>query len=628
MKFTQRSRHRTTIIGMLFHSIQKLHLLQLLLLPANGFLDLSARTISTPLQSLEKITMLCASTVASSDNEKSVAATHHHCRNDDGDDKYTPKRRSLRRKIPYVESFEEQVARELWDKKPFHGVEHVVDTIIIGSRIDNGDTNNCDRNTTTKFHCTSILTPIKSAIPKSLHCHDDNPRPPPMVPSLSGYEDSFDLLYNRTKGDDVDPESDNNVAGTNIIGTASVAASPFAVIANNNETKKEKLNHFCLRVAYKGDDFCGWQTQLNNFEKPSVQRTLEEWLTELQNDQPLDAEKNAELKRTRRLEKRRAGDVSKNANTTYSHKMAAPNNNNNNNNRNSKLPKKIKWADLPVAGRTDSGVSAIGQLCRFRTYRKDLTTERIKTYLNNEKALNHPRISQSLRVTEITRVTKAFHPTFTTSCRAYAYVIDINSSSSSKADQPPMPGGAFAFDLLAEEGAARQVALLDGMLRTLEGKCLDYIGLSYGKVKTTNTLCTLYHARARLVEYEKISASAPAAGVQEHQQQVTQTTTAKAVCIELVGDRFLRRMVRLLVEASMRLVATADVNANDNDNAITNENENNGCGGDVERAKVKDEDNDVLLLLWKLIEKQDRSLVGRPAPPDGLLFVGARVQSD
>ena len=566
--------------------------------------------------------MLYASAVAPSTNDKAAAATHH----DNGDIKCTPRRRSLRRKIPYVESFEEQIARNLWEKDPFRGVEHVVDTIIIGSGSDNGDTNNCDRNTTIKFQVTSILTPIKSAISKYLHCHDGNQRPSPMVPSLSGYEDSFDLLYNRTKGDDVDPESDNNVAGTNIIGTASVAASPFAVIADNNETKREKLNHFCLRVAYKGDDFCGWQTQLNNFEKPSVQRTLEEWLTELQNDQPLDAEKNAEMKRTRRLKKRSAGDDSKNANTPNS-------NNRSSNNRSSKLRKKIKWADLPVAGRTDSGVSAIGQLCRFRTYRKDLTTEWIKTYLNNEKALNHPRISQSLRVTDITRVSKAFHPTFTTSCRAYAYVIDIHSSSSSsKAHQPPIPGGEFAFDLLGEEGAERQVALLDGMLRTLEGKCLDYIGLSYGKVKTTNTLCTLYHARARLVEYEKLSAPASAAG-----EQVI--TSAKAVCIELVGDRFLRRMVRLLVEASVRLVATADIhsdiddngNGNDNwnDNGNGNGNENNGRGGEAaERARIKDEDNDALLSLRKLIEKQDRSLVGRPAPPDGLLFVGARVQSD
>jgi tRNA U38,U39,U40 pseudouridine synthase TruA len=663
MKIIQR-RHRT-IIGMLFHSIQKLHLLQLLLLSANGFLDLPTRTISTPLQSMEKTTMLFASNAASStnDNDNTAAAattTHHHCRNDD-DDKCTPRRRSLRRKIPYVESFEEQIARELWEKNPFRGVEHIVDTII-GSGSDGDGNCNCDRNTT-EFQASSILTPIKSAIPESFNRHDDNPTSPLIFPSLSGYEDSFDPLYNRTTGDDVDVDVDPNnknggnvtrssMSGTSIIGTAFVATSPFAVIVDNNETKKEKLNHFCLRVAYKGEDFCGWQTQLNNFEKPSVQRTLEEWLTELQNDQPLDAERNAEMKRSRRLEKRegkddtatttRSGDESYNANAnannnTSNHNTAAPKNNNNNNNNNNKLAKKIKWADLPVAGRTDSGVSAIGQLCRFRTYRKDLTAERIKTYLNNDKVRNDPRISQSLRVTEITRVSKAFHPTFTTSCRAYAYMIDINSnnseadqydqsssscssSSSSSSTSSSSTPGTFTFDLLGDERAEQQVALLDSMLRTLEGKRLDYIGLSYGKVKTLNTLCTLYHARARLVEYEKrtesspVTASASAAGVQ--QQPPTHTTT-KAVCIELVGDRFLRRMVRLLVEASVRLVATADADDNDNDS-----DENNGCG-DAERAK----DADALLLL-KLIEKHDRTLVGRPAPPDGLLFVGARVQSN
>ena len=364
--------------------------------------------------------------------------------------------------------------------------------------------------------------------------------------------------------DNLVPNNNGETTRDGILGVASIAASPFARILDNHETRKEKMNHFCLKVAYRGNDFCGWQTQLSNMEQPSVQRTLEEWLTELQNDRPFDAEANAETKKARRIatQNGKVNQTELPEDIAQTHK--------------SKKSEKLKWADLPVAGRTDSGVSAIGQLCRYRTYRKDLTTEQILEYLG-KKVQSNANLSRSLRVTEITPVTKAFHPTFTTECRAYAYLIDIDGSSNGHSKT--------IYSVLEGVRAKEQVALLDAMLRTIEGKTLDCIGLSYGKVKTTNTLCTLHHARARLVEY---------------QSPLSTASARRAVCIELVGDRFLRRMVRLLVEASMRLVAEAT-------------------------TKPASSSEDALL---RLIEKQDRTLVGRPAPPDGLIFVAARVQSE
>lgn len=232
-------------------------------------------------------------------------------------------------------------------------------------------------------------------------------------------------------------------------------------------------------------------------------------------------------------------------------------------------------------------MSAIGQLCRYRTYRKDLTAATISEYLFH-KVKNTPHLSRSLRVTQITPVTKAFHPTFTTECRAYAYLIDIDACSTEQSQN--------RYTVLDNDQAASQVALLDAMLQSIEGKTLDYIGLSYGKVKTTNTLCTLYHARARWVEYQN-----PVSTTCE------EIPTQRAVCIELVGDRFLRRMVRLLVEASVRLVAEATAKPA------------------LDECSTDDDPKEEALL--RLIEKQDRTLVGRPAPPDGLIFVAARVQS-
>ena len=534
-----------TIIEMLYFSV---FFFFLLLHPINGLLDFSNKAMRQPIFPVASSSTRYDMSVVDSTNDSTLPS--HQPAEDDSIDPQNSRRRSLRRKIPYVESFEEQMSRELWEKHPFRGAEYAVDAII-GSGSNNFDPG---------FQ--AVLTPMKIESEK--------------ISSLSGYEDSFDLLYKHTEDNDVPPisESDNSTSGA--MGVASVTASPFAKIVDDHETRKEKLKNFCLRVAYRGNDFCGWQTQLDNTEQPSVQRTLEEWLTELQNGQVFDVEANVEAKKARRAEKRdRISEKNTAEGKTKSltsenfirHEMRTQNE--------KRKSKTFRWADLPVAGRTDSGVSAIGQLCRFRTQRKDLTPKSISDFLDT-KIQNTPEISRSLRVTQVTPVTKAFHPTFTTSCRAYAYLIDIDSAN--------VPS---KFGLLEDEQAEVQVALMDAMLQSLRGKTLDYVGLSYGRVKTSNTLCTLHHARARLVEYPTLAES------------------RRAICIELVGDRFLRRMVRLLVEASVRLVATQSQQA-----ATNLDNHSN-----AEKAMLR------------IIEQQDRTLVGRPAPPDGLIFVAARVQS-
>lgn len=606
------------IFGMLLYSVQKLHLL-VLLHPANSFLlESITRKHSIAVPFMAKTTKRCDNMPTSTANEK-AAVLHQNCHDDN--DKRRHQRRSLRRKIPYVESFEEQTTRELWEENPFSGTEHVIDAIV-GSESD-GDSR--DRSTNSK----AILTKIKSEISESEIHQSKSPSSSAFQP-LSGYEDSFNLLYKTRTGDDVDPESDEfnaNRRTNSIKGTVSIAASPFAITADNKNSTTEKQNHFCLRVAYRGDNFCGWQTQRNNFEKPSVQRTLEEWLTELQNDQPLGEESNTETKRKRRAEKRERKAM---AATTEGGNMAISNETNHTKKYGS-TPRssRIKWADLPVAGRTDASVSAIGQLCRFRTYCKDLSAEQIKEYLN-DRVEGTPRISRSLRVTEITRVSKAFHPTFTTSSRAYAYLIDASRGSNNVSPLSPSTAGNFsgysrpgAFGLLAEERIEQQVELLDGMLRKIEGKSLDYIGLSYGRVKTLNTICTLYHARARLVEYKNRAVPSAAAGVQDER------TITKAICIELVGDRFLRRMVRLLVEASLRLVATADFDATrPNPGREGTTTKMTDLQNEAHEGRDKENGEPTEDALLKLIERQDRSLVGRPAPPNGLIFVAARLQSD
>jgi len=75
----------------------------------------------------------------------------------------------------------------------------------------------------------------------------------------------------------------------------------------------------------------------------------------------------------------------------------------------------------------------------------------------------------------------------------------------------------------------------------------------------------------------------------------TADDNASALCIELVGNRFLRRMVRLLVESTVRIALTAE-------------------------AQNKDS-------LLQQVLKKDRRIIGNNAPADGLFFVGARFSA-
>jgi tRNA pseudouridine(38-40) synthase len=247
----------------------------------------------------------------------------------------------------------------------------------------------------------------------------------------------------------------------------------------------DKKRHFLLTVAYRGSEFCGWERQINNVT-PAVQQVLEDWLQELNGD---------------------------------------------------------KKVDVRVAGRTDAGVHAIRQVCRFRTF-QELEADDVDRHMQNLP-------SDSLRVTSVQRVSRAFHPTFGATCRAYVYMIDSWSDSMTE-----------------------HVNALNELLQTLEGKELDYIALSYGRLKTQDSLCTLYHARASLVE--------------------DTITGRQSVCIELVGNRFLRRMVRLLVATVLRLA-----------------------------LQQKQPSADALL---DLIQTRDRLSILAPAPSDGLMFVGARFE--
>jgi len=320
------------------------------------------------------------------------------------------------------------------------------------------------------------------------------------------------------------------------IDDAATASHPPAHPAGMDQ--KRKGQSFKLQIAYKGQEFCGWQIQPNN-DTPSVQQTLIDRLDPLLNidfDKPID---------------------------------------------------------IRVCGRTDAGVSAYAQCCRVRTLRSEdeigaaaiqqainrPSMENTKGNCNNGMIMSP---SPALLCTTVERVTDKFHPTFDAKSRGYLYLIDSE----------PLLAMVNEFQEHGHTVPIEDIVLLlNAMLNKLRGKELDYFALSFGKVKTTTTLCTLSRSRAFLVEARD---------------------GQRAVGIELVGDRFLRKMVRILSSTSIReLVQVFEKNKN-----------GAGSGSNGPAIQQWTEDDECRLLM--LVNERNRMHSAKAASSNGLMFVGAR----
>lgn len=204
------------------------------------------------------------------------------------------------------------------------------------------------------------------------------------------------------------------------------------------------------------------------------------------------------------------------------------------------------------AGRTDRGVSALGQCCSFHTTAQ-VTPDEVEGAIN-------ACAPESLRVWDCRLMPTSFHATFSAMWRRYLYILPIEDTPEDKC-------------IDAER--------INGMLGPLEGETLDYTAFARDTPRGKDTTCVLHRARA-------FEGHLPASG-------------GRVLCIEVIGNRFLRQMVRILVSTCVR-------------DCI-----NHGCDGGCDRSKrtLRDYCSDAVLG-----DEEARRRTAPAAPAVGLSFLG------
>ncbi|KAJ1623859.1 pseudouridine synthase, partial [Pavlovales sp. CCMP2436] len=176
---------------------------------------------------------------------------------------------------------------------------------------------------------------------------------------------------------------------------------------------------------------------------------------------------------------------------------------------------------LECAGRTDAGVSAVGQLVSFYAW-ADLDERELRSAIN---------AICGLQLLCARKMPREFHATFSAHWRRYVYLLPVRSLA------PSTGQGAGALrSVLA--GADVSAEALHAQLQPLLGEERDYSALGRGLPKKKSTRCTLLAASARPVRLAYTGATDAGGG---------EMIGTEAVRIEVVADRFLRKQIRTLV---------------------------------------------------------------------------------
>ncbi|KAK7318045.1 hypothetical protein RJT34_02742 [Clitoria ternatea] len=233
-----------------------------------------------------------------------------------------------------------------------------------------------------------------------------------------------------------------------------------------------------------------------------------------------------------------------------------------------------------VAGRTDKGVTALQQVCSFYTWKKDVKPGDIEDTINQAAP-------GKLRVISVSDVSRAFHPNFSAKWRRYLYIFPLtNGEYRDQSSGNEVFCESFGYneihDSSSKDGLENgktsyefSVNKVNRLLRKLEGTLLSYKMFARDTKASRNdgppTECFVYHARAK----------------EARLSMTDYAEETKVMCVELVANRFLRKMVRVLVATSIREAAAGA-------------------------------EDDALL---KLMDATCRRATAPPAPPDGLCLV-------
>ncbi|XP_010928780.1 uncharacterized protein [Elaeis guineensis] len=268
--------------------------------------------------------------------------------------------------------------------------------------------------------------------------------------------------------------------------------------------------------------------------------------------------------------------------------------------------KKLKDRSLPlegcavVAGRTDKGVTALQQVCSFYTWRKDVKCGDIKDAINEAAP-------GKLRALTVAQVSRVFHPNFAANWRRYFYIFPLDDGEG-QINHSEMGCSNCAYALDDEQinwqpendEEEQSMSLLDEneddnmyntvakprnfsvdkvnkLLQQLEGRSLSYKMFARDTKASRSTgpptECFMFHARATDAKLPNDDKNCVGG--------------LRVMCVELVANRFLRKMVRVLVATAIREAAVGA-------------------------------DDDALL---KLMEATCRRATAPPAPPEGLCLV-------
>jgi tRNA pseudouridine(38-40) synthase len=179
-----------------------------------------------------------------------------------------------------------------------------------------------------------------------------------------------------------------------------------------------------------------------------------------------------------------------------------------------------------------------------------------------------------LRAWHVAERPRAFHATFSAQWRRYVYLFPLRSANGGA----PAPGGGGAEAAAAAvfgdvDATEADPAAVAALLGRLAGRSTDFSSFARDTVPGKGAVCALHAARAAVVVL-------PCGG--------------RALRVELVADRFLRRMVRVLVATALR--------------------------ESIPAAAVHPRDADALL---RLAAAGERRATGTAAPALGLCLAGA-----